>query len=151
LNRSGNGFAPPFTVRGTPRVAYMTSVRLADFDGIGVDVLLWSAIGTAGSCAFLDLTGGVKPYLMTGIDNHRGAVTTWTWSTSSAYAAADRTAGEPWATTLPFPVHVVAEIQNQDVFAQTTLTTTFAYHDGYWDTADREFRGFPPRQQNHAH
>ena len=150
LNQSGNGFAPPVTVRGTPRVASMTSVRLADFDGTGVSGLLWSGIGTAGSWAFLDLTGGVKPYLMTGIDNHRGAVTTWTWSTSSAYAAADRTAGEPWATTLPFPVHVVAQIQRQDVFAQTTLATTFAYHDGYWDPADREFRGFRRVEQTDA-
>ena len=150
LNQSGNGFASPVTVRGTPRVASTTSVRLADFDGIGVSGLLWSGIGTAGSWAFLDLTGGVKPYLMTGIDNHRGAVTTWTWSTSSAYAAADRTAGEPWATTLPFPVHVVAQIQTQDVFAKTTLTTTFAYHDGYWDPADREFRGFRRVEQTDA-
>jgi len=150
LNRSGNGFAPPVTVPGTPRVASTSSVRLADFGGIGAGGLLWSGIGTAGTWAFLDLTGGVKPYLMTGIDNHRGAVTTWTWSTSSAYAAADRTAGEPWATTLPFPVHVVAQIQSQDVFAQTTLTTTFAYHDGYWDPADREFRGFRRVEQTDA-
>ena len=150
LNQSGNGFAPPVTVRGTPRVASTTSVRLADFDGIGVGGLLWSGIGTAGSWAFLDLTGGAKPYLMTGTDNHRGAVTTWTWSTSSAYAAADRAAGEPWATTLPFPVHVVAQTESQDRFAQTTLTTTFAYHDGYWDPADREFRGFRRVEQTDA-
>ena len=150
LNQSGNGFAPPVTVRGTPRMASIVSVRLADFDGIGVSGLLWSGIGTAGTWAFLDLTGGVKPYLMTGTDNHRGAITAWTWSTSTAYATADRTAGEPWATTLPFPVHVVAQTQTQDVFAQTTLTTTFTYHDGYWDPADREFRGFRRVEQTDA-
>jgi RHS repeat-associated protein len=150
LNQSGNGFAPPVTVHGTPRMASIVSVRLADFDGIGVSGLLWSGIGTAGTWAFLDLTGGVKPYLMTGTDNHRGAITTWTWSTSTAYAAADRTAGQPWTTTLPFPVHVVAQTQTQDIFAQTTLTTTFAYHDGYWDPADREFRGFRRVEQTDA-
>ena len=142
INQSGNGFAAPITIRGTPQVDARTAVRPADFDGIGVSGLLWSGIGAAAKWAFLDLTGGVKPYLMTAVDNHRGASRTWTWSTSTSFAAADRTAGRAWQTTLPFPVHVIATTQTRDVFSDTVLTSTFAYHDGYWDPADREFRGF---------
>ena len=118
------------------------AVRLADFDGVGVTGLLWSGIGLSGSWAFLDLTGGVKPYLLTGIDNHRGASTTLAWSTSTAFAAADRSAGRPWRTTLPFPVHVLAASQTTDDFAGTVLSSGYIYHEGYWDPSDREFRGF---------
>ena len=142
INQSGNGFAAPITIRGTPQVDARTAVRAADVNGIGVSGLLWSGIGVAAKWAFLDPTGGVKLYLMTAVDNHRGATTTLTWSTSTSFAAADRTAGRPWRTTLPFPVHVIAATQTHDVFSDAVLTSAFRYHDGYWDPVDREFRGF---------
>ncbi|MFG3602504.1 SpvB/TcaC N-terminal domain-containing protein [Micromonospora chersina] len=142
VNRSGNGFAPPVIVRGTPTVDGRSAVRLADIDGIGVSGVLWSGLGRQGEWAFLDLTGGSKPHLLTDIDNHRGAVTTLTWSTSTVYATTARLAGRPWRTPLPFPVHVVASSRTLDHFAQTVLTTGFHYADGYWDPVDREFRGF---------
>ena len=58
---------------------------------------------------FLDLTGGVKPYLLDRIDNHMGAVT------RIRYAPVDRRSTSPtpsapatrWRTPLPFPVQVV--------------------------------------------
>ena len=98
--------------------------------------------GRGSSYKFLDLTGGTKPYLLTQIDNHAGAATTITYATSTAYAIADRAAGHPWHTTLPFPVQVVASTTVTDYFSQTTLTSEYLYHHGYWDGADREFRGF---------
>ena len=58
------------------------------------------------------------------------------------YATADRAAGHPWQTTLPFPVQVVASTSVTDYFSGTTLTSEYLYHHGYWDGADREFRGF---------
>ena len=142
INQSGNGFAAPATIRGTPQVDNRSAAHAADLDGIGVSGLLWSGLGANGAWTFLDLTGGVKPYLMTAIDNHRGAATTLTWSNSTAFATADRSADRPWQTTLPFPVHVLAASQTRDVFSETVLTSAFAYHDGYWDPVDREFRGF---------
>jgi RHS repeat-associated protein len=104
--------------------------------------VLWTGLGHKGTWAFLDLTGGAKPYLLTRVDNHRGAVTTLTWSTSTAYATASRLAGRPWRTALPFPVHVVASSRTEERFSGTVLTTGFGYGDGYWDPVDREFRGF---------
>ena len=157
LNQAGNAFAPAERVHGTPRTANRATVRLVDILGIGVVGVLWSGLGHDDESAFLDLTGGVKPYLLTDLDNHRGATTRLTWSTSTAYAGADRDAGRPWSTTLPFPVHVLAGVTTNDLFADTVQTTGFIYHDGYWDAADREFRGFgrveqvdtlAPRQQD---
>jgi len=142
LNQGGNTFADtPAVLHGTPDVT--GSVQLVDLDGTGVAGVLWSAAGSRRvRHAFLDLTGGVKPFLLDRIDNHSGAVSEIHYATSTAYAAADAAAGRPWRTTLPFPVHVVASTTARDWFSGTALTTGYEYHDGYWDPADREFRGF---------
>ncbi|GIJ51669.1 hypothetical protein Val02_85550 [Virgisporangium aliadipatigenens] len=142
LNRCGNGFAPPVEIRGTPQVDGRAVVRLADLFGTGIGGLLWSGLGARGGWAFLDLTGGVKPYLLTRVDNHCGASTELTWTTSTAHAVRDRTAGRPWRTTLPFPVHVLAAARSVDWFSGTVLRSGFDYHDGLWDPGRREFRGF---------
>ena len=153
INQVGNGFAAPrcdrggaapVQVRGTPRAAG-ASIRLADMAGTGTAGLLWTYdLGTVrgSSYKFLDLTGGTKPYLLNQIDNHAGAVTAISYAPSTAYATADCAAGHPWRTTLPFPVQVVARTTTTDYFSQTTLTSEYLYHHGYWDGADREFRGF---------
>lgn len=144
INQAGNGFAGPVTVRGTPRAAG-ASIRLADMRGTGTAGVLWTYdLGTVrgSSYKFLDLTGGTKPYLLNRIDNHAGGATAITYAPSTAFATADRAAGRPWQTTLPFPVHVVASTTVTDHFSGTTLTSEFFYHHGYWDGADREFRGF---------
>jgi len=152
VNQAGNAFADPVVIPGTPRVSDAGAVRLADADGNGVTGVLWSAdrVRPRAGYAFLDLTGGVKPYLLNHIDNHRGATTTIEYSTSTAYAEADRQAGRPWRTTLPFPVQVVSQVTVTDTFSQSTLTTQYSYHHGYWDGADREFRGFARVDQRDA-
>lgn len=142
LNQSGNGFTAPTLISGTPRVTDVTAVRLADIDGTGVAGILWTGVGPEARWAFLNPSGGTKPYLLTGIDNHRGATTEMTWSTSTRYAQADRDLGRPWRTSLPFPVHVLASTATRDDFAHTLTTEEYTYHEGYWDPVDREFRGF---------
>jgi RHS repeat-associated protein len=144
VNQAGNGFAAPVTIGGTPRAAG-ASVRLADMGGTGIAGVLWTYdLGSVpgSSYKFLDLTGGTKPYLLSRIDNHAGAATAIAYAPSTAYAVADRAAGDPWLTTLPFPVQVVASVKVTDYFSQTVLTSEYVYHHGYWDGADREFRGF---------
>jgi RHS repeat-associated protein len=144
VNQVGNSFTDPVTIRGTPRVAG-ASIRLADMAGTGTAGVLWTYdLGSVrgSSYKFLDLTGGTKPYLLNRSDNHAGATTTITYAPSTAYAIVDRAAGRPWQTTLPFPVQVVASTSVTDYFSQNTLTSEYFYHHGYWDGADREFRGF---------
>jgi RHS repeat-associated protein len=145
VNQSGHGFAPPVVMPATPQPDNATALRLADLLGAGTAGVLWSYNAGAvrgGNYKFLDLTGGIKPYLLTRIDNHAGAVTAIAYAPSTRYAEADAAAGTPWRTTLPFPVHVVAATQVTDYFSGTTLSSEYHYHHGYWDGADREFRGF---------
>ena len=47
-----------------------------------------------------------------------------------------------WKTPLPFPVQVVARVEVVDALSKGKLTTEYRYHHGYWDGAEREFRGF---------
>lgn len=145
INQAGNGFADPVVIAGTPPVSDPAQIRLADILGTGTSGILWTYdLGTVrgSNYKFLDLTGSVKPYLLSQIDNHAGATTNITYAPSTAYATADRAAGHPWQTTLPFPVQVVANTTVTDYFSQNTLTSEYLYHHGYWDGADREFRGF---------
>ena len=152
VNRSGNSLAEPVVIAGTPRVSDASAIRLSDIEGTGVAGVLWTAdsIRRRTPYAFLDLTGRAKPYLLNHFDNHRGATTSIEYSTSTRYAEADRDAGRPWRTTLPLPVHVVAGLTVTDAFSDSALTTEYRYHHGYWDGADREFRGFARVDQRDA-
>ena len=78
INQSGNGWSEPIVIGGTPPVTDMDAVRLVDMLGTGVSGVLWSADfeGMARQgMYFLDFTGGTKPYLLSEMDNHMGAVT----------------------------------------------------------------------------
>jgi RHS repeat-associated protein len=145
INRSGHGFAEPVVITGTPRVSDTDAVRLVDLLGTGTAGILWSAdAGTyrGGGYAFLDLTGGTKPYLLETVDNHRGCRTRIEYAPSTRDYLADTAAGRPWRTTLPFPVQVVASTSTYEEFSGTTVSARYRYHHGYWDGAEREFRGF---------
>jgi len=145
VNQCGESYGSACVVRGTPMVDDLSSVRLADMLGTGTAGLLWTfdpRRAGESNYKFLDLTGGVKPYLLSTMDNHGGGRTEIDYDTSTRQASADAAAGRPWRTTLPFPVQVVSRIVVTDHFAGSTQSTSFRYHHGYWDGAEREFRGF---------
>lgn len=146
VNRTGNGWSAPRTIRGTPAVNTMVSVRLADLLGTGVPGVLWTGdVDGSGRPAhfFLDLTGGHKPYLLNRMDNHLGAVTEVSYVPSTQFYLRDQaTPATRWRSTLPFPVQVVERVTVSDELSAGTLTTEYRYHHGYWDGVEREFRGF---------
>jgi RHS repeat-associated protein len=146
INRSGNGWSDPIEIKGTPPVSDMDAVRLVDLLGTGIAGVLWSA--DAGGLSrqnmfFLDFTGGVKPYLLNEMDNHMGSLTRVGYQPSIQFYLEDEKRPETrWKTPLPFPVQVVAKVETIDQISQGKLTTEYRYHHGYWDGAEREFRGF---------
>ena len=146
INQSGNGWSEPIVITGTPPVSDMDAVRLVDMLGVGVRGVLWSS--NAGglsrqSMSFLDFTGGAKPYLLSEIDNHMGAVTRVHYAPSTRFLLDDqKKPATRWRTPLPFPVHVVERVEVIDELSRGKLTTEYRYHHGYWDGAEREFRGF---------
>ncbi|HEX9952129.1 MAG TPA: SpvB/TcaC N-terminal domain-containing protein, partial [Rubricoccaceae bacterium] len=155
INQGGGAFAEtPVVVRGTPRVSDRSDVRIVDLYGSGTDGLLFSHAADAPGQPhywFLDLTRGTKPYLLTGVDNGLGAVTRIAYRASTEDYLRDlATPATRWATALPFPVQVVARVTALDLIAGGRRTTEYAYHHGYWDGAEREFRGFGRVDQRDA-
>ncbi len=146
LNHGTDEWSPPIQVTGTPRVSDLTHLRMVDLLGTGVDGLLFSSLPASPHDAglyYLDLTGGFKPYLLTGVDNNMGATTTITYAPSTRYYADDQKRRRTrWDTTLPIPVQVVAGIEIADHFTGGRMTSTFKYRHGAWDGQEREFCGF---------
>jgi RHS repeat-associated protein len=146
LNQSGNGFSEPEVLpQGFPRVDGLTEVMVADLLGRGTACLVWSSPLPADSgrqLRYLDLMTAGKPYLLTEVDNNLGARTTVSYASSTRFYLADEAAGRPWVTRLPFPVQVVEKVETIDRVNRNRFTTRHAYHHGYYDGFEREFRGF---------
>jgi RHS repeat-associated protein len=151
INRAGGGWSEPFHVDRTPLFTDIDGVRIVDVLGTGMAGVLWTTDrlpGTGSNYQFLDLTGGLKPYLLERVDNNMGAVTSLRYATSTQFYLADEgSSTSRWKAPLPFAVHVVNRVEVIDEIAQGRLTTEFEYHDGYWDGVEREFRGFGRVQQ----
>ncbi|TNH27810.1 hypothetical protein FHG89_17035 [Micromonospora orduensis] len=150
FNRSGNGFDPAVTLPGLPPADAMESVDTVDLLGSGTACLVWSS-GDPGSSArsmrFVDLMGGVKPHLLARMVNNLGAETVIRYAPSTRFYLADRAAGRPWLTRLPFPVQVVERVETLDRISGNRFTRRFAYHHGFYDGVEREFRGFGMTEQ----
>ncbi len=146
INQSGNPWSEPIEIDGTPDTTDMDAVRLADMLGSGISGVLWSRDAAApgrDTLFFLDFTGGLKPYLLNEMGNHMGALTRVAYAPSTRFYLEDQKQPETrWKTPLPFPVQVVARVEVIDKISRGKLTTEYSYHHGYWDGAEREFRGF---------
>lgn len=146
INQGGDAWSDPIEIAGTPPVTDIDAVRLVDLLGHGNRGVLWSSDADGSrrpTMFFLDFSGGIKPYVMTEMDNHMGAVTRVGYVSSVQFYLKDQEAPPTrWKTPLPFPVQVVAKVEVIDQISHGKLTTEYSYHHGYWDGAEREFRGF---------
>ena len=145
LNQHGNSLSEARLLSRVPRTDSFTSVSVVDFLGRGTACLLWSSPlpgDSRRSLRYLDLMGGVKPHLLTTVRNNLGAETRVEYASSTQFYLADKAAGTPWVTRLPFPVHVVTRVETRDLISGNRFVTRSAYHHGYFDGIEREFRGF---------
>ncbi len=144
VNASGNGFTLPRVLPVAPMADHETTVIVADLLGAGTACLVWSSPAPAAAAPlhYIDLAGGVKSDLLVCTRNNLGAETRIRYAPSTRDYRADVAAGRPWAARLPFPVHVVAEVEVRDLVTGSRLVTRYAYHHGCYDGVEREFRGF---------
>ncbi|ATY64735.1 YD repeat-containing [Cordyceps militaris] len=144
-NLSGNGWSDGTPITGFPGVNSATNVQVSDLLGRGTGCLVWSSglPSDAGrQIRYLDLMEAGKPHLLVGVDNNLGWETRITYESSCQFYARDLSAGRPWTARLPFPVQCVQKAELVDRVSKSLFTTRYAYHDGYFDGAEREFRGF---------
>jgi RHS repeat-associated protein len=145
FNQSGNGWAPALPLPDLPHLADTSSVAVTDLLGNGTACLVWSSPlpSEAGSpVRYLDLMGGTKPHLLVRTVNNLGGETTVRYAASTKFYLADRRAGRPWVTRLPFPVHVVEQVEHVDRVSRTRATASYRYHHGHFDGVERELNGF---------
>ncbi len=91
---------------------------------------------------YIDLMGGQKPHLLIKTVNNLGAETVVQYTSSTKFYLQDKLAGKPWITKIPFPVHVVERVETYDRVSGNRFVSRYAYHHGYFDGVEREFRGF---------
>lgn len=141
LNQAGNGFAEPVEIPLPAVVVSGDQVRFADVAAAGVtSVLVSDVLGTRTfSCA---PAGGVPPYLLSEVEHGLGARTRVEYRSSAAYRLRDERDGVPWAAFLPFPVPVVAGVEQVDPAGGGPLVTRYRYRHGHYDPVARRFRGF---------
>lgn len=145
LNRSGNGWSDSHLLATAPRTQRRAEVATVDLFGTGTTCLVWSSGRTEDvgrSLRYIDLLGSVHPHLLVSVANNLGAETRVDYAPSTRFSLGDRAAGRPWLTRLPFPVQVVERVTTLDRVSRNRFVTRYAYHHGYFDGEDREFRGF---------
>ncbi len=145
LNLSGNRWGAAEEIEPFFNTAQPNQVTVTDLLGHGTGCLVWSSplTGEAGSpMRYMDLMGGHKPHIMTAYHNNMGKTVRMEYRSSTHFYLRDKQAGRPWITKLPFPVQVVASTEVEDTWRNTRFKNTYSYHHGYYDHAEREFRGF---------
>jgi RHS repeat-associated protein len=145
FNQSGNGWSTQTQLPGFPSVDRQTAFTTTDLRGNGTACLLWSSPhpgDTGRHMRYIDLMGGTKPHLLIASANNLGAETHVSYASSTKFYLQDKHAGTPWITRLVFPVHVVESVETWDWISRNRFVTRYAYHHGYFDPVEREFRGF---------
>lgn len=144
FNRSGNSWAEPQRLAVFPSADPISAVQVTDLLGTGTSCLVWSSAlpgFTGRSLRYVNLMVE-KPHLLRRTWNNLGAETRLRYASSTYFYCEDREAGRSWITRLPYPVHVVEQVEVYDWIGRSRFATRYAYHHGYFDGDDREFRGF---------
>lgn len=145
FNQSGNGWSAPQMLKVFPRIDDLVSIVPTDLLGNGTACLVWSSPlpGDARRpMRYVNLMGNEKPHLLIKTKNNLGAETRVQYAPSTKFYLQDKYDGNSWITHLPFPVHVVERVETYDRISRNRFVTRYAYHHGYFDGEEREFRGF---------
>jgi RHS repeat-associated protein len=145
FNQSGNRWSDAQALTTFPRINGIASVATVDLLGNGTSCLVWSSAepgATRAPLRYLDLMSGRKPHLLIEARDNLGAVTAIEYQPSTRFFLEDKAAGRSWVTHLPFPVQCVSRVTVTDQWRNCSFSTSYSYHHGYFDGAEREFRGF---------
>ncbi len=145
-NLSGNSFSTsPFTIEPFPSTSNASNVLVTDLLGNGVTCIVWTSdlpgdTGTA--LRYVDLMNSRKPHVLISYRNNTGKEVSLSYTPSTRFYLDDKVAGNPWVTKLHFPVHCLSKIEVADKISGHRFVSSYKYHHGYYDHAEREFRGF---------
>lgn len=143
INNSGNSWSDAQEIDPFIDVQNQGKLSVIDFLGTGTSCIVWSS-GLPGSAPmqYIDLMSSKKPHVLIGSKNNLGSEFAFEYKSSTYFYLKDKREGKPWATKLPFPVQVVSKVLTEDKITASRFTTEYHYSHGYYDSAEREFRGF---------
>jgi RHS repeat-associated protein len=145
LNCSGNAWTKGETIEPFFPTEQPNKITVTDLLGNGTACIVWSSEMPAYSAApmrYIDLMGGKKPHIMVSHENGMGKKTQVEYLSSTHFYLEDKKKGNTWITKLGFPVQVVAKTIVTERVTNVRFTAEYSYHHGYYDHAEREFRGF---------
>ncbi|MWC30544.1 SpvB/TcaC N-terminal domain-containing protein [Paenibacillus sp. MMS18-CY102] len=142
LNQSGNCFAEAISIPLPASWDRLSQLSFADVNGSGTACMLFSEEVGAPKHWCCDFNRGHKPYLLNRVLNNVGSETRISYCSSTKFYLADANKGVPWIETLPFPIQVVEKVEVRDYVSGTREFSQYAYHHGFYDGLEREFRGF---------
>ncbi len=148
FNQSGNRLSEGHPI-GTPRIDHSAYVAVVDLLGNGTACLVWNSPLAAQAHAPMRYVRLMedKPYLLSSMRNNSGGEIHVRYAPSTKFYLQDLRDGKPWITKLPFPVHVVEQVESFDAISRNRFASRYAYHHGYFEGVEREFRGFAMVEQ----
>lgn len=154
MNLNGNAFSTkPFEIDAFPEIHDQTKIKVTDLLGNGVTCIVWSSILSKDANAplkYIDLMNSKKPHIMVSYKNNLGKEVSLEYTPSTKFYIEDKLAGKPWITKLHFPVHCLSKTETRDAISGYRFVSSYKYHHGYYDHAEREFRGFGMVEQMDA-
>lgn len=145
-NLCGNSWSDAVYIAAFPPVDKLASVQVVDLLGSGTSCLCWTGPSPDASdtmcLQYLDLMDSAKPHLLRSYANGMGLQVDIQYEPSTHFYLTDESELHPWETKLPFPVHCVSQITTTDQVSSVSKAVKYRYHDGFFDSQDREFRGF---------
>ncbi len=145
LNHSGNAWSDATEIEPFFPTEKPNKITITDLLGNGTSSIVWSSELPAYKNApmrYIDLMGGIKPHIMKSYANGFGKKSEVEYKSSTYYYLKDKQKGTPWVTKLPFPVQCVSKTIITEAVTKVRFATEYSYHHGYYDHAEREFRGF---------
>jgi len=153
-NLSGNRFASiPFEITAFPEIHSQAKITVTDLLGNGIACIVWScplSKDANSPLKYIDLMNSKKPHIMVSYKNNLGKEVSLEYTPSTKFYIKDKLAGKPWVTKLHFPVHLLTKTIVFDKWTKTRFTSQYSYHHGYYDHAEKEFRGFGRVEQTDA-
>lgn len=145
-NLSGNRFSKTaFEIEPFPEVNSQSVITITDLLGNGVSCIVWSSSLPGDSHSplkYIDLMNSKKPHIMVSYKNNMGKEVSLDYTPSTKFYLEDKREGIPWVSKLHFPVHCVSKTTIEDKISGSKFVSEYKYHHGYYDHAEREFRGF---------
>ena len=145
INMSGNGWSDVHEIGPSLHIDSNAQLSVIDLLGSGTSCIVWSSDlpgYTEAPMRYIDLMSSKKPHVLRKHVNNLGKETTVEYKSSTHFYIADKLAGKPWITRLPFPVQVVSKSIVEEKITDVRFASEYRYHHGYYDHPEREFRGF---------